>query len=97
MVPRSAKAASNFCSKFAAVMPRGGGAADLPELGCIGVVLLPLASCKAFYLALQAFGTALLFLHGALHSLQLVLSRQACLSGQTYLGQTAMTPLRWLC
>ena len=67
-------------------MPLGVRTAHLPELGCIGIVLLPLASCKAVNLALQALGTALLFLHGALHSLQLLLEGQAGLSGHGLSG-----------
>ena len=54
-------------------MQRQGPDAHLPELGCFGVVLLPLTSGKAVYLGLQALGTLLLLLDGALDSFQLLL------------------------
>ena len=55
-----------------------GEPAHLPELGCIGIVLLPLPACKAVYLGLQALCTPLLLLGLCLGSLQpFLLKRQA--------------------
>ena len=57
-----------LCRGCGSLVQCPGPDAHLPELGCVGIVLLPLASCEAVYLGLQALGAPLLLLDGALNS-----------------------------